>query len=76
MTTDTQLYDDAIEREAFGHCGLRLGRLGAAPGKNTMALINKMGDELAARGPIGAPAIRCLDCPGEKSTLCCKRRGI
>lgn len=53
---DTRIYDDEIDAEAFGHVGPQLGRLGPAPGKDTMALIDRLGAELAAQGPLGAPA--------------------
>lgn len=56
--SDTAFYDAEIDREAFGHVGLNLRAIGTAPGKNTMALIEKLGAELAAQGPLGAPARR------------------
>lgn len=57
MPTDTKLYDDALDAEANGHIGLGRGRVYAAPGKDTMAVIDRIAAELAAKhgAPLKAP---------------------
>jgi len=45
--SDTRRYQEQLDAEAFGHMtGLGLGRLYAAPGKNTMATIDAIVETL------------------------------
>jgi hypothetical protein len=42
-------YSQALDFEAFGHCGLGLGRLHAPAGKNTMAVMDELVAKLVER---------------------------
>lgn len=49
MPFDTSFYDEALRMEAFGHVGLQLGQLHAAPRPGTIKVIEEIAERLAAR---------------------------